>query len=116
MLNGHGQANPSAANQWIPTPPTTLGGMSIAREATDRVLALDDVQSALSGANNRLHTLIMGVREHADSIFGAIPDKSDGASVAPKLSGRLHGLRDSVQWTHSLVSALEAEFARLRDL
>lgn len=103
--------------QW--NPPATvsphLGGTL--GQAENRVLALDEIIGQVSMANERLHSLVADARAHADSLFGSQPEgKSEAGNSPPRPNGRVYGLRENVEATHSLIAALHDQLTRLRGI
>lgn len=112
MNQGH-YATPGAltgsAPQWAPS-------INTANEV-DRVLALDEIAGQIGMANERLSALLRDARQYADSLLGSQPSQAGAAGPStPKPTGRLHGLRESVEETHSLIAALHDELSRLRGI
>lgn len=111
MNQGH-YATPGAltgsAPQWAPS-------INTANEV-DRVLALDEIAGQIGMANERLSALLRDARQYADSLLGSQPSQAGTVPPSPKPSGRLHGLRESVEGTHSLIAALHDELSRLRGI
>jgi hypothetical protein len=76
---------------------------------------LASLSSRLAELHDRLSAVLGFTQNHADLLLGAIPSGT-GASVNPKLEGRLFELGAQIDHAHALVGSIEEQFTRLASL